>query len=735
MGIDLRLHQRDNVTPYPPGEEFLREHEELAPLFVRDLAGVSAEVHSRYIYPPYTDGFVGRIAVFHCYGWEETYFPQEYVQWFNSRLNLVTVMSQFVRQVLHQNGVRIPVVPVGLGADHVLAAQGVPVPEVVDGDFIFLHVSSCFPRKAADVLVKAFCQEFSRRENVRLVIKTFDNPHNNLKEVLAETFRDYPAHPPVDVIWRSLAPGEMRWLYEHAGCLVSASRGEGFGLPVAEAMFARCPVIATIYSGQAEMCTPENCWPVEYRLEQARTHLTQGSSLWAEPALHSLRRQMRNVYGATAEERRRRTEAAFLQVQRQFTWRKVAERHLEACKDVQSRGGARKADARKRDGRFRIGFITTWNVRCGIAEYTRYLVYALPEGFEPVVFANHATAVRPDEPFVTRCWEPDGGIDREDHDSLLGEIIRECVDVVSIQFNFGFFSPSRLEGLLTGLKGLGIPCAITMHSTNDPDRLQRLSVALAMVDVCLCHRTEDLMRIKEPGVARKTILQKHGVPRAEFTRVALSERGKRKDSFVISCFGFFLPPKGIHHLLMAFALARRVNPVLRLNLLNALYPIPQSEEYAKQCLRFVEEEGLGGCVSFTTAFLEDRAVISALAASDLVVLPYHYSSESSSAAIRLVLPSLTPVLCSDLGIFDEFADCVHRFPAGDVYALANAILRLSSSPAELNKHRARQAQVVSGLQWPIAAREFASLLKSLRAGRDPSEEQFLSTVLTTEYGD
>ena len=76
----------------------------------------------------------------------------------------------------------------------------------------------------------------------------------------------------------------MRYLYTHAGCLVSASRGEGFGLPVAEAMLLGCPVIATIYSGQADICRAEHCWPVDYKLEPARTHLTEGNSFWAEPS-------------------------------------------------------------------------------------------------------------------------------------------------------------------------------------------------------------------------------------------------------------------------------------------------------------------------------------------------------------------------------------------------------------------------------------------------------------------
>ena len=112
---------------------------------------------------------------------------------------------------------------------------------------------------------------------------------------------------------------------------MSPSRGEGFGLPAAEAMLLGCPVIATIYSGQADICQAEHCWPVDYSLQPARTHLTEGKSFWAEPSLDSLRQQMRSVYKASAQERAEKTERARRFVADRFTWKKVAERHWGYC--------------------------------------------------------------------------------------------------------------------------------------------------------------------------------------------------------------------------------------------------------------------------------------------------------------------------------------------------------------------------------------------------------------------
>ena len=408
MGISLRLHQRDNTTPYFPTDGFLHAHQDLAPLFVRDMRQVTADVHSRYIYPPYTDGFKSKLRVVHCYGWEESIFPRQFVDYFNSGLDLVTVMSKYVKDVLIRSGVTVPIEVVGLGADHIISTAATPV-EWVDGEsFDFLHVSSCFPRKAADTLVRAFCEEFTAVDNVRLIIKTFPNPHNEIDGIVRELDRQYPRHAPIKVVFDSLNPGEMRYLYEHAGCLVSASRGEGFGLPVAEAMLVGCPVIATIYSGQADSCSPDHCWPVDYKMEPARTHLTEGDSVWANPILSSLQAQMRNLYNVTNPERTAKTGLAREFVLSRFTWKDVAQRHWHYCQASLESKPMHAVVAGIAPAEQHIGFVTTWNTKCGIAEYTRYLATSLPETCRFTIFANRPweELVRPDEHFVTRCWEP-----------------------------------------------------------------------------------------------------------------------------------------------------------------------------------------------------------------------------------------------------------------------------------------------------------------------------------------
>jgi glycosyltransferase involved in cell wall biosynthesis len=716
-GCSIALHQRDNTRAYPPSSAFLHMHPRLAAHFQETATGVRPDIHTRYIYPPYCDSMSGSVRAFHCYGWEESAFPRRYAMGFESGLDLVTVMSRYVMQVLRDNGVTVRIEVVGLGADHILDTPPVPIEFPQRGSFHFVHVSSCFPRKGADVLVRAFCEEFRQSDDVCLIVKTFPNPHNTVEELVRQASHRFRGHAPIRIVTESLTNGQMRFLLENANCLVSASRGEGFGLPVAEAMLVGCPVIASIHGGQADLCSPEWSWPVEFQIVPAKTHLTEGPSYWAEPSVDSLREQMRKVFQASREEVTARTTLARAHIAANFTWAQVARRHLAACEAVQAERSS-GAKPRTSPDCGHIGFISTWNTKCGIAEYTRYLAQSMDAGTRYSVFADRATgAVRPDTDNVFRCWAQ--GQEPAASRSAVNELVRGIadrgIDVVSLQYNFGFFPPPAVEYLVEQLHAAGIAVMITLHSTNHPS-FAILTRALARADAVIVHRQDELVRLLDSGV-ECAVVQRQGiyVPRDKMDRSMLP--GSRPLAFTVACFGFFLPPKGIRELLQAFEAAVRVKPVLRLKLVNSLYPGSASATYAASCMRFAEERGLAERIEICTAFLTEDEILKELSSADLIVLPYTMSTESSSAAIRLPLASGTPILCSNLPLFDEFQEVVHRYPAPDVAALARRLCELSTDTADLRRFTARQEALVEEISWNAVAKTFQALAASCRRPR------------------
>ena len=76
----------------------------------------------------------------------------------------------------------------------------------------------------------------------------------------------------------------MIGMYNASNLLTAASRGEGFGIPVIEAMACGVPVVATRASAQRELVTPGTGWLAGGQREWCRHH----QSWWITPSVREL---------------------------------------------------------------------------------------------------------------------------------------------------------------------------------------------------------------------------------------------------------------------------------------------------------------------------------------------------------------------------------------------------------------------------------------------------------------
>ena len=107
------------------------------------------------------------------------------------------------------------------------------------------------------------------------------------------------------------------------------------------------------------------------------------------------------------------------------------------------------------------------------------------------------------------------------------------------------------------LKDAGIVTTVTMHAVQHAN-FPQLKTALRRVDFCICHREADVEALTGLGV-KNVLLRKQGIVALQLDQQPPAAARKRHQ-FVVSCFGFFLPPKGIYQLIQAFALAKAVQP-------------------------------------------------------------------------------------------------------------------------------------------------------------------------------
>ena len=197
--VAVSIYATEGPGDYRPLPEDLARHPRSATLHARSTDVPFPDVVIRQMWPPRVIDSPGGMTL-EYFGWEESALPASMVDDFNAYLDGVGVMSTYVRDVLRDAGVTIPIHVVANGVEPPDPTATVEAPEL-DGlsGFVFLHVSSAFPRKGVDVLLRAYFEAFDGSSPVSLVLKTFPNPHNRVGELLDELRATYPDPP--DVRW------------------------------------------------------------------------------------------------------------------------------------------------------------------------------------------------------------------------------------------------------------------------------------------------------------------------------------------------------------------------------------------------------------------------------------------------------------------------------------------------------------------------------------------------------
>jgi glycosyltransferase involved in cell wall biosynthesis len=220
------------------------------------------------------------------WAWELPGLPEIWDKGFDA-VHEVVAPSRFSAAAIVARGL---VETVGV-APHPVALDSPPVPacRAREKQAPFTIVSmmsamSIFARKNPLGLIRAFQLAFGNSKDARLkLIVTGIDTYPAGRALILDAIRNSAN---IEVRWAPFGRRELYRWWQDADIFGLLHRSEGFGLPLAEAMCAGYPVVATGWSGNMDYMTEENSFPVKYRLvkvDDPQKVYGRTEGLWADP--------------------------------------------------------------------------------------------------------------------------------------------------------------------------------------------------------------------------------------------------------------------------------------------------------------------------------------------------------------------------------------------------------------------------------------------------------------------
>lgn len=269
--------------------------------------------------------------------WEHGAIPAVWLPVLNTQLDQIWVPSAFIARCMQQSGVDhrlLRIIPNGVDLT-LYSPTGPPWPLPGGPNCLrFLFVGGLLPVKGVDILLQAYAQAFTRADPVQLVIKgvgTADLYSKNSFTAYLQAFITDPRLPDLHIITRSdFSEAEVASLYRACDVYVHPYRGEGFGLPILEAMACGLPVVVPDAGPALEFTTIESAWyiPTWTRFVESgdvpeieRPHYTP---FYHEPDIQALVELLRQI--AMHPEQIRSKGRAARQQAEAFSWKTMVER-------------------------------------------------------------------------------------------------------------------------------------------------------------------------------------------------------------------------------------------------------------------------------------------------------------------------------------------------------------------------------------------------------------------------
>lgn len=325
--------------------------------FFTPLSG-AAQVQVRHAFPPRleTPPDDGHLVLMQP--WEYGYLPATWVEPIRRHVREVWCISHYVRDIFARSGIpedRLQMLPLGVNSavlhPNALPYQFTDEPgsaalrdqpdKAAREPFVFLFVGGTLERKGIDILLAAYLRAFSAHDEVCLVIKDTGTKTvyagQNAREQILSLIGD-STRPRLVYIEDELSDHQLAGVFTACDCYVHPYRGEGFCLPVLEAMACGLPAIVPAGGPTDDFVDESVGWRVAAEQKPYSLgphgrgrigHFDCVGPTWVlEVVVDDLARQMRHVV-AQRDEVQRKGKRAAQRVKDGWTWQHTAQTAID----------------------------------------------------------------------------------------------------------------------------------------------------------------------------------------------------------------------------------------------------------------------------------------------------------------------------------------------------------------------------------------------------------------------
>ena len=366
-------------------------------------------------------------------------------------------------------------------------------------------------------------------------------------------------------------------------------------------------------------------------------------------------------------------------------------------------------------------FVSTYPPRrCGIATFTHDL--AATTGRREVVALHTPEEASSYPPEVHHRIRKD---ERADY-THTARALNDCVDIVSIQHEYGIWGGEDGAHVLDFVRALRVPAVATLHTVlQEPTANQRsvLTELVTSVDatVVMSHSAADLLTSAYGVESRRVHVIPHGVPDLPLVDPVEIKPGLGVDGRdVILSFGLLGPGKGYELAIDALPAVVTANPGALYVVVGATHPDlirANGEAYRQTLVAQVKRLGMENHVRFVDRFVGRVELTHWLEAADVFVTPYpnldqivsgtlSYAMGAGRAIVSTPYAYATELLADGRGLLAPPGS-----PAGLAGAL-NAVLGDDHLRAEIGR---RAYDYSRRMVWSAVGTEYRNLFEQLTA--------------------